>query len=245
MEQLTPQKRNKYIKYALLLLLLLLLGGGYSYINHLKNQISGNKSTIEALSNDITKHIAKDGTETAEKNLILSSYKDLKAIHAADSSTIGKLKKLVSKNTISATIVSNVTKGSANGKTEIIFKDKTLALDTSKHQSTIPCDTVYPEYKTDIKDKWTDINVVATKDSTHVDYKLFNEYEIKQEIKKTGTWPFRKKTPMISVHNLNPHTETTKIASYAVQVPKQGKKIAIISGLSALAGFIGAIILIK
>lgn len=231
--------RNKAIKYGALALLLLLLGGCFIIINNLKQELAGSKSTVEALSNDIVKHIDKTGAEVSEKKMILSSYKALKSIHASDSSEIGRLKKLVNKNTISGTIISNNTSGHVTGHTEIVFLKDTSA------RASIPCDTVYPIYKDSVADKWAIVKTIATKDSIRTDYKIFNEYEITQELKKEGNWPFRRKVPTVKVRNLNPHTETTAIASYAVQVPKTGKKTATIAGVAAALAFIAGFLIAK
>lgn len=232
-------KRNNLIKYILLLLLLLLLGGCLLYINNLKNSLANSKTTIEAISTNIKKHRDKTGAEISEKELILSSYRALKALHVSDSSEIGRLQGIVNKNTMSATILKNSTSGHKSGTTEIVFIRDTIK------GTALPCDTIYPTYKTKISDKWTNMKIAASKDSIQVDYKFFNEYEITQEFKKEGKWPFRHKVPEVRVRNLNPYTQTDQISSYAVQVPKQGKKLITVAGISLGIGILTGFILAK
>lgn len=243
-------KQKKAVKYSIYAVLFLLIGGCFLYIGKLKQKITSGKITIEALSNTMVKYRDKNGAEVTEARLILSSYKDLKALHVSDSSTIGRLQNLVNKNTISATAIKNTTSGTITGKTKITFKNVSLGnnrdtLPILTEVVTMPCDTVYPEYQDSITSKWANMNVLATKDSIKVDYTVFNEYEISQEYKKEGNWPFRKKVPIVKIKNLNPHTVTTEIASYAVQVPKTGKKITTIAAVAAGLGFLTALFIVK
>ena len=239
-------KKNNIAKYAVIILLLLLFASSLYVIQNLKAELAGSKSTIEAVSNEMTKFRDKSGLEVAEKQMILTSYKALKAIYANDSSEIGRLQKIITKNTLSATILGNKTTGKVTGKTNITFNQghpkntDPLVVDID-----YPCDTVYPTYRDSVGDKWSTIETVANRDSITVEYTIRNEYEITQEFKKVGNWPFRKQTPFVKVKNLNPHTETTEISSYAVQVPKTGKKMAIVAGASAILGLIIGVFIAK
>lgn len=245
-------KQKKRIKYGLLALLLLLMGGMAIIINKLQSQLSVEKNNIEALSTDMVKYRDKWGSEVSEKQLILGTYKSLQAIHAADSSTIGQLQKLVNKNTLSATIIKNTTSGVLTGSTNVTFGNKPDSL----RKLTNPCDTVFPTYNAVIKDSsyleskkrfvvWSSFKIASNRDSTHIDYKINNEFDITQEYKKEGRWPFKRKVPIVKIKNLNPHTETNEIASYVTQVPKTGKKTAVIAGVSLVLGIIGGVLLAK
>lgn len=235
------KQRNKILKYGPIALLLLLVAGLSVTVFNLRQALTGSKTINEALSSDLVKYRDKSGAETTEKALILSNYRALQAVHASDSSEIGRLQKLVKKGTISATIIKNQTSGTAAGTTHVTF----VNTGDSLPNVTNPCDTVYPEYSYSDSTKWADISVKATKDSTQVKYKFRNEYEITQENKKTGVWPFRKTSPIVMVKNLNPHTETTQIASYAVQPPKTGGKTAVISGAALFIGILAGIFIAK
>jgi hypothetical protein len=175
-----------------------------------KSDLAKKDLIINAVNGELRKSVDKQGRETTRANIIVASYKELQNIHATDSSEIGRLKKLVDKRTTSAIVVSSTTSGSVSGVTSITIVDSLQR----------NCDTVFPEYKTSIHDKWQDFEITAKKDSIHLDYKIWNEYDYKQTIEKQGKWPFRKDVPIVQVLNLNPHTKTDKIASYAVDVPK-------------------------
>lgn len=234
-------KKKKIFRAGILALLLLLVAGLMLHIIDIKGQLAASLSTNTALSTDMVKYRDKSGAEITEKALILSNYKALKAIHASDSSEIGRLQKLVKKSTISATIIRNQTTGTAAGTTSVTFVNNTDSL----RNVTGPCDTIYPIYNYADSTKWADISVRATKDSTQVKYRFRNEYEITQENKKEGIWPFRRKTPVVMVRNLNPYTETTQISSYAVATPKNGAKTATLTGVAALIGIIAGIFIAK
>jgi hypothetical protein len=246
------EKQKKYSKYALLALLLLLISGMALVINNLQGQLSLEKNNTDALSADMVKYRDKWGSEISEKQLILGTYKSLQAIHASDSSTIGQLQKLVNKTTLSATIIKNTTSGILTGTTNVTFGNKPDSLT----KLTDPCDGLFPTYQAEIKDSsyveskkrfivWSSFSILSNKDSTHIDYKINNELDITQEYKKEGAWPFRRKVPIVKIKNLNPHTQTNEIASYVTQVPKTGKKTAIIAGFSLALGIIAGIFIAK
>jgi len=168
---------------------------------------------LDSVNDTLTKTINKKGQEKATTDLLLGSIKDLKSMHVADSSTIGKLQKMVDKNTMSATYLSNVT---AN---HVDMKEQSVSMkDTVKKGGII---YVYPEYKDTINDRWQNIKIRANKDSLHFDYKVFNEFDIKQEWKRNGL--FKRKTAEVSILNLNPHTETLVYKTFTVQENKSNR----------------------
>ena len=234
------EKESKKSKIVLVIftifLLFSLIGGGLVYINNLKQELAGSQSTVNALVSDVTSYKDKLGTSISEKELVLTNYKALQRIHAANGTEILRLQQLVKKNTLSATIIKTETKGHVHIKTELTFRD-------SSH--VVTNDTIYPDYSGSVQNKWVNIAVMATKDSLYTDYHFFNEYEITQELKKEGHWPFRKQVPIVKVHNLNPYTETTGIASYAVQVPKKKGKVITITGVTFALGILTGIFLAK
>lgn len=238
-------KQKKIIKTAVIAVLLLIMLGEYFALFNLNRQLQSAQSVNDALSGDVKKYRDKSGAEVTEKNLILGNYKQLQKIRASDSSEIGRLQKLVTKLTISVNILKSRTGGVSSGTTEVVFVPVTNGNDDDSLMNVTPCDTVYPIYKYQDSTKWVNLKVKASKDSTHVEYKVFNEYEISQEFKKTGIWPFRKQQPIVKVRNLNPNTETIGISSYAVQQPKNGGKIAVITGVTAFIAFVAGILIAK
>jgi hypothetical protein len=205
---------------------------------HYKNQYNS-QAVITALSNELTKTVNKYGQETSQKNVLVMSVSALKSIHASDSSEIGRLQKIVNKKTSSATALSSTTSGTLRGKPHISFKQDTII------NYNLVCDTIYPVYKDTLRDQWTNITIEASKDSTVVKYTAYNEYNITQQTKKQGKWPFRKKVAVVTVQNLNPNTKTNGVSSFSVPEPKVGKAVAggVVSGI--VSGIILTLLLLK
>lgn len=228
---MTTKKTNRNLLYsALFLLLLLAISLGYA-VKNFHARANHQEMIIEALQGDLKKTVDAAGRETAEKKILISSYKDLKALHVSDSSEIGRLKKMVGKHTTSAAVINNATSGILTGSTSVVF----VPGDTLKN----PCDTMHAVYTSTLTDEWGCIQVTASKDSTRADYTIRNEYQVTQELgDKQGKWPFRYRSPVLKVKNMNPHTTTDKISVWAVQTPNIKKKVA----TGACIGFLGGIL---
>ncbi len=235
---MTTKKQNRNLLYsALLLLLLVSIGLGYLVKNYV-SRVNNQAMIIEALQGGLKKTVDAAGRETAQKNILITSYKDLKRLHVADSSEIGRLKKMVGKHTTSAAVINNTTSGTLTGSTSVVF----VAGDTLKN----PCDTMHAVYTSTLTDEWGCIKVTASKDSTKADYTIRNEYEVKQELgDKQGKWPFRYRSLVLKVTNNNPHTTTDKISVWAVQTPNIKKKVATGVGIGFLGGILTAIIVTR
>lgn len=206
-----------------------------------KKHIDSLQSINRVILTHFTVSTNKLGQETAKRAILVSSYADLKRVHADDTTELGRLKKLVDHKTIDATIIENTTTNHSSGKTVVEMPEKK---DTTKNTiAKLPCDTIYPVYDYRDSTKWQKIVIRATKDTTTVISIVHNEFDIKQSNIKQGRWPFRHTVPEISILNKNPNTKTTELISYHVDVPK--KRPFIIAGISALAGFMGAFILLK
>lgn len=161
-------------------------------------------------SNDtLHKTINELGQEKTTTALLHSSISDLKKIHASDSSALKKLKDMVTNQTISATYLSNVTGNTIGSETTIASAD-TVWKDSIAY--------VYPEYRDTISNKWENFVMAANRDSFKLDYKVFNEYQYHQYWKKNGL--FKRKTPEVSVINLNPHTETKELKAFTLKEDK-------------------------
>jgi hypothetical protein len=193
-----------------------------------------------ASQDSLHKKINKDGTETSSTALLYGSIENLKKLHASDSSALGKLQKLVDKLTISATILSTSTSGTTSSSTVIAARDTVR----SKKDSLI---YVYPEYtlKRD-SSKWEDISAFANKDSFVVHYSIFNEYAFKQDWQKQGTGIKKilsQRIPIVSVTNLNPHTQTRELQSFSVKPKKHSRLKHFVMG--GMVGVIGTYIVLK
>ncbi|MDO9186928.1 MAG: hypothetical protein Q7W13_13020 [Bacteroidia bacterium] len=199
------------------------------------NENKAKQNLLNSVNDTLTKTINKLGQEKASTDLLLGTYKDFKAMHVADSSAIGKLKKLVDKLTISATYLSNVT-----GNTFVSTTQTIVLADTVKIDSIL---VIYPEYKTKYENKWERFSITANKDSFAVDYKVFNEFNIVQEWKRNGI--FKRKTPEVSILSLNPHTETKELKTFTVKENKSNRLRDFLLGVLASAIVTTGINLIK
>lgn len=207
------------IIYCLIIFLCFI--GMYNSCNENKEK----QNLLNSVNDTLTKTINKHGQEKASTDLLLSTYKDFKAMHVADSSAIGKLQKLVDRLTISATYLSNVTDNSFVASTQTIISGDTVIIDSITY--------VYPEYKTNYTNKWERFDIKANKDSFAIDYKVFNEFNLKQEWKPNGL--FKRKTPEVSILNLNPNTETNELKTFTVKEDKSNRLRDFLLGVLASA----------
>lgn len=171
----------------------------------------GDIQTINtALSDTLTKTRDTLGRETAKISIIVgNSRRDLLKINSKDSS-IKALQGLVRANRgiVAATVLSNATQGRAVTGTQISGRD-TIYLENGIE--------VWPEYWTMFSDEWEDFNVTANRDTFDIEYKVYNKYEITQAYEKREKGLFKRKVPVISVTNLNPHTQTNELKSFAIK----------------------------
>lgn len=168
--------------------------------------------TFEAMyiaqSDTLHKTTNKLGQEETKTALLYGSEKDLKRIIANKNSAIGKLQELVDKKTISATYLSVATGNViSSGTDQVIIHDTIKGADGISY--------VYPEYRDTTLNKWEDIKITANKDSVHIDYKVFNEFNIVQSWERPSF--LKRKTPIANITNLNPHTETKEFKTFTLQ----------------------------
>lgn len=169
--------------------------------------------------------------EVSKRKLLLGSVSDFKKIHAADSSAIGKLQKLVDKHTISATYLSNTTGNNISSAINEVIDHDTVYKDNIAY--------VYPEYRDTILNKWENFVMKANKDSFNLKYKVFNEFNLVQSWKRPK--PFKRRIPEATVTNLNPHTETVEMAAFTLKEDKGNRIRDVIIGAAASAAIIGAV----
>lgn len=164
------------------------------------------------------------GEQVAEISVLQTeNKKQFLAIKSKDSSIIA-LQSLVKKtnNLLSATILKNATSNNVSGITTVYSRD------TIRKDSVI---YVFPEYTFARKNQWENIQVKANRDSTSLNYKVFNDFEITQSIKKKGL--FKDAVTEITILNKNPYTETLALRSYSIK-NQSNKKLYLIIG--ALVG---------
>lgn len=172
------------------------------------------KNMYNASSDSLHKTINALGHEKTTTALLHGSVENLKAINSSKDKALAELQKIVDKKTISATVLGTSTSNTVTSTTTVISHDTVVKKDTVY---------IYPEYelKRD-SSKWHDISAKATRDSFSVHYKVFNEYEIKQSWQKQKGLKklFSSDVPVVSVLNLNPHTETRELKSFELKPKK-------------------------
>lgn len=192
------------------------------------------KSMVLAANDTLKTKVNSRGEQTAEIKALYGTLAQLQELHAKDSSTIWKLQKLVSKQTLAATVLKTETAGTVEGKTIIIYsKDTTCNLDKK----------CYPTYVDTVVNRWENMTVFANKDSIKVKYKVFNDFSVENKFEKVGKWPFRKNELKVQVLNHNPRTQTKELQSFVVQTPKPKRGRWLLVGLAG--GFVGGIFLVK
>ena len=157
------------------------------------------QSLALALATTDTLHQTRNklGEQTTRTELLYGTISDFKAMHFADSSAISKVQKLVDRLTISASVLSTVTRNNFTSATKV------LPGDTVKKDSLV---FVFPRYHTADSTRWKKFDLTASQDSFHIDYTVYNEFEITQKWKRQGL--FKKSLPEATVKNLNPYTST-------------------------------------
>lgn len=190
-----------------------------------KDKYNETSSLLTALNDTLKAYRDIDNHHIASIYVMEGTIKELKSLKAKDSSEIVRLKKIIDKKTNSAVIVTTSTTGNVNSGT-IITKIDTIRIDT--------CNTiVYPTYATTFENKWEKFNVIATKDSFNIKYKVFNDFEIVEKVETKGIWPFEKKNTLIEIKNNNPNTETITMRSFKVKQNKPKRLNWLLSGVAA------------
>jgi hypothetical protein len=214
--------------------------------NKIKQQT--NNLVIEALSSNLKTYINKEGKEVAQKNIISLGYKQLKKLRLQDSSEIAQLRRIIKKNTISATNLRTHTSGTLTAATKIKIDSNTTIIIDNNHPPDSCCDNclpIWPEYFQTVSDEWSTMDVTANIDSISVKYNVINEFDITQSTEKQGKWPFRKKVPVITVVSKNPNTTTKGLSSFVVPAPSKAKAITTGSTISFILGAIVAFFIFK
>lgn len=191
-------------------------------------------TAYEASNDSLHKEVNQKGQEITSTQLILADYNTLKnKLHVSDS-TVKKLQQLITKKTISATVLNTNTTDNGTTSTTTIKTEIELRHDTV---------FVYPTYQSKWSERWSTGTITASKDSVSRSITLYNEYQINQSYERTGKGIgkyFKQRTPMVEVTNINPYTTTTALKSYALAPDKRSKKRAFVAGiLLGVAGMMG------
>lgn len=199
------------------LLLLYFLGCGLHKKSREVDQLT---NIVSALNDTLKIKTLKDSSQQATiQSLTTSKTQDFLALRTKDS-TINSLQDVVKKHEKqlkgggSAIVVKGETNISGKGTTTIEW----TKYDTINNP-------VFPVYKANIVNKWYSIKTRADKDTTTVDLKIINAYDVVVGREK-GKW-------FAMVTNANPYSSTQSMRAYNVEVPKTRQKrisIAVLGG---------------
>lgn len=197
-----------------------------------KDELDARIKSYQAANDGLNQNINKLGQQVTTTQLIVSDYGDIKHKLRLSDSTVKKLQQIIDKHTLSATVLNTTTRDKGVSQTNVLHSEIVI------HHDTI---FVYPTYKSKWKEKWSEGEIIATKDSITRNVMFLNEYDIKQSYQRSGSGMskyFKQRVPMIQVVNINPNTITTDLKSYSLQPDKRPKIRAFMIG-----GFICAAII--
>lgn len=197
--------KREFIYIAIILMLIACLYNGCKQAER-ANDLN---TLYEASQDSLHKERNKQGLEKTATTLLYSTIADFKKMKTADSSTIGKLQRMVDRLTISATYLSTATGNTVTGVTSVTAHDTIVKNGIQ---------TIYPEYRDTLNNRWEHFIMTANKDSFKLQYTVYNEFELVQEWKRNGI--FKRKTPEVTILNLNPHTETKELKTFTVKENK-------------------------
>lgn len=158
-------------------------------------EIANYKHTIGAINDEVKKTKNKLGQNVAQRKAIEIEYKQLQDLYFANNVELAELKKIVKKDTKSATIFSGETRVDTFIDTQIKY---------AKDSSLIYCSV--------FNDNWVFLSIESGIDTTLFALIVKNKYQIKQESKREK-W-YSKKQLVTQVTNLNPYSSTDSVISY-------------------------------
>jgi hypothetical protein len=109
-----------------------------------------------------------------------------------------------------ATVLTNRTRDTGSSQTFVV------RVDTIVHDSV---SYIYPTYKTDWSEKWSQGSIVASRDSIFRDIRVINDFEITQGVERLGL--FKGSQTVVTVKNLNPNTVTQELRTFRTKDDKR------------------------
>lgn len=201
---------------AVIALILLVFSGTCRRAQEQNALLQSADETLQLAHNEL-------GQQEATVAALYGAIDDLEKLNASKDSAIIKLQKIVNKKTITATVLQNETANTITNTTTVEYRTDTVYKDSIAY--------VFPVYKTTYQNQWENFDAVASRDSFKINYKVFNEFEIKHQWTRKNI--FSKKYAQISVLNLNPNTETRELKTFIVAQPKQNKLAIFLTGIAA------------
>lgn len=220
---------NKIKDILLIILTILVLFFGFSYYFN-SQKLTENKSLLSSLNSKLELSKNKLGQEVAKREIIETYNTKMFTRMELQDSTLKDLQKLVKdnrkliKNSGSATILEG----------ETIIDNSTITNIYQDKDSNVV-------YKSAFKNEWIDYTIMAKKDTTSLNLKFTNKYDIVLGYEKQGF--FKKKKAYANVTNHNPYTKTKELRTYQVKQKPQRFTIGLQVGYGittdGLRGYIG------
>lgn len=167
------------------------------------HRIKNDEQNLYALSDTLVTYRNKDSSQTAKiASFQADKLSDLLKIKSSDSS-VKRLQSLIRSNPKASSAIVVSTSTGIN----------TTTVNTITRYDTVD-NKVYPVYESHIQlQKWITGTSIATKDSTHLDLRIENDYDvvIKKESGKLNAY----------VINHNPYTTTTMLRAATLSAPAQ------------------------
>jgi len=200
---------EKIYKYVAILgtvvsiLLYILLSVKTSRYNDMSNVVSAVNSEISRYRDKYNREVTKrEAIETTDINNFLR-FKTTDSLILELQNTVNDFKKEIKRGG-SATVFEGETNIDKSSVTNVFYKDSNAV------------------YTTLYNDKWVDYNIVATKDSTLLNFKVKNKYSVVIGREKISLF---KSLPYAKVTNYNPYSSVKDTRTYRIKL--KDKKIGI------------------
>lgn len=220
---------NKIKDILLIVLTILVLFFGNSYYFN-SQKLTESTELLSSLNSKLELSENKLGQEVAKREIIETYNTKMFTRMELQDSTLKDLQKLVKdnrkliKNSGSATILEG----------ETIIDNSTITNIYQDKDSNVV-------YKSTFKNEWIDYTIMAKKDTTSLNLKFINKYDIVLGYEKQGL--FKKKKPYANVTNHNPYTKTKELRTYQVKQKPQRFTLGLQAGYGittdGLRGYIG------
>jgi len=187
------------------------------------SQLNESKGLLTSLTSKLEISKNKLGQEVAKREVIETYNTKMFTRMELQDSTLKDLQKLVKDN---RNLIKNF--GSAT----------ILEGETTIDNSTIT--NIYQDkdsnvlYKSKFNNEWIDYTIMARKDTTSLNLKFTNKYDIVLGYEKQGL--FKKRKPYANVTNHNPYTKTKELRTYQVKQKPQRFTLGVQAGYGITKG---------